>query len=141
MKKLLILLTICINTAYAGSGAGGIIKFVNDTKYDVEVIWNGVGCAGASYGIYYACEVAVIGKQKEDTYKYNWGVTTTWLTIAKYPGYNLNMHACAPSISDNEKDCLFEDGSIDTYGWKTVVCKLTESKANNKDFNLNCERE
>jgi hypothetical protein len=80
--KLKILLSsfLLISSSFAGSGAGGQIRYTNGSKYQVNVLFGGTGCAGINHGHTLICE------QKENVapgetveYKYNWGVTKTWI--------------------------------------------------------------
>ena len=74
---------LTVSSAYAGSGAGGQIRFYNDSNKTVSVVFEGLGCFGGYWGDTLVCESysnVFPGEIKE--YKYNWGVTTTWISVA-----------------------------------------------------------
>ena len=117
----------------AGSGAGGIISFKNNTSENIEVNWGGWGCAGVRGGLSLSCQDAVIGSKRKATYSYNWGVTDTWINIGIYS--DKYTHACAHGGNEN---CLYNHRIVRTKGWKKDRCTLYELKG---VYSLKCFKE
>ena len=67
------ILTLSLNS-YAGSGAGGIIRVINQTGGDLYVTWSGIGCFDIVQQLWTVCEDAKISSNQSQTYKYNWGL-------------------------------------------------------------------
>lgn len=114
---LIILSAVTISPVYAGSGAGGIIKFFNDSGRAVSITFSGVGCADVYGTLTSVCEGHDwVGPGETRLYKYNWGVTTTWM----------NVQTPREEWSQGEAPC--------TYTNKSSTCfaghKITSTDAN-----------
>lgn len=96
MKKLLIVALAGISSSvFAGTGAGGIIKYTNLSRDTVTVLFGGVGCAGVSNGEPLICDTRENVRPFESViYKYNWGVTDTWVyTVVPHKKTWITTHA------------------------------------------------
>ncbi|MBA5248301.1 MAG: hypothetical protein FE834_02010 [Gammaproteobacteria bacterium] len=121
------------------SGAGGIIEVVNKTYSDLYVTWSGVGCAGIHEGLSLVCETGTIPPRGNQTYGYNWGVTTTWINIGTDIGTD-GTHPCSPLASTFlAQACIYNHHVIDTDAHKVDRCTVTYSKA--KGYHMDCERQ
>ena len=138
MKKLilLVLLGILSITAHAGSGAGGIIEVQNKTNQLLDVNWGGVGCAGTVGGLTLACDREQVEPGRSKTYYYNWGVTTTWVTIAL--GESKGQHPCSYVRLGNEADCVINGEIVSTSGWDRTLCIIQENPSNPGKYGMNC---
>ncbi|MBT5574220.1 MAG: hypothetical protein HOJ97_02430 [Alphaproteobacteria bacterium] len=138
-KKFLITLfsiLFMLSTAYAdrtkdktqnlqGSGAGGQILINNDTDRYIYVTWSGTGCAGIKQGLSLVCENAKIESGGSQLYKYNWGVTTTWINVADFL-LEGGVSACSPlaAKSVQEEHCLADHHVVKTKAHKTNTCDV-----------------
>ena len=123
------LLTGYTNPVIAGSGAGGIITIKNNSTSEIEVTWSGVGCALYWGGISYACNGEYLNSGEEYTYRYNWGVTNTWVNVGIAAHYDVD-HPCLDNDT-GEGGCLAADKDIDTDAWETDYCLV-------HDWGLHC---
>lgn len=116
LKKLMFTLPLALlsGEATAGSGDGGQIRFFNDSSVPVNVTFSGVGCAGAYYGLTLVCDTEIVQPGKSAEYKYNWGVTTTWINVQARPGEHTwkTWAPCSPSGSS--KLCFLNHETIST---------------------------
>lgn len=133
--KIFILLTLAMQ-AHAGSGAGGIIEIQNKTNQLIDVNWGGVGCAGTNGGLTLACHREQVEPRGNKTYYYNWGVTTTWVTIAL--GQSVGQHPCSYVKLGNEADCIIDGEVVDTSGWDRTICIIQENPSNPGKYGMNC---
>ena len=133
----LILISLLLGSiqVQAGSGAGGAITFVNETDEEMHVIWSGAGCAGIVANMLFVCEREFIPKHETRNYKYNWGVTDTWLDVGLNNQYE---HPCLFNGKFKNKDCKFNRFKVDTTAWKTDICTLKKSK--DSEYSLTCKR-
>lgn len=122
------------NPAYAGSGAGGIIKVENNSQHDLKVVWSGLGCGGSDGGLVLVCEVKVIKAYESYTYRYNWGVTETWFYAI---GAN-NEYTLRCEYEDREECWKERERTVETDAWITDICGITDDP--NHLFNINCRR-
>lgn len=118
-KKLMILLPLALlsGEAMAGSGAGGQIRFFNDSSVPVSVTFSGVGCAGGYYGLTVVCDTEVVQPGKNTEYKYNWGVTTTWINVQAPYGDNTWKTWAPCSSSGSSSLCFLDHKTISTNAW------------------------
>ncbi|MCU7888904.1 MAG: hypothetical protein KZQ59_12320 [Candidatus Thiodiazotropha sp. (ex Lucinoma aequizonata)] len=98
--------------AKAGTGAGGIIKVIN--QYDETILLQYRAAACFPY-----CESVVLPPGYYFTYGYNWGVTTTWVTIV-----SLNY-------SPGTDKYFYLRRDVTTHGGWTTECVLKSPS----DFN------
>ena len=107
-------LALLSGEAMAGSGDGGQIRFFNDSSVPVNVTFSGVGCAGVYYGLTVVCDTENVQPGKSAEYKYNWGVTTTWVNVQAPSGEN-TWKAWAPcSSSGSSRLCFLDHKTIST---------------------------
>jgi hypothetical protein len=122
--------------AIGGSGAGGKIRVYNNSSKTIHVTFSGWGCGGVINQISRACASKTISPGGKGEYKYNWGVTTTYITIAsnkvgwvtKKEGLlgNVTYNPCvSPSsyqdtdqIEAKEKHCYLNTKKIKTKAYK-----------------------
>ncbi|MBY0378846.1 MAG: hypothetical protein K2P99_00425 [Burkholderiales bacterium] len=124
MKKLmftLVLFSTLSGYAFAGSGAGGIIRFVNSSDTPVSVTFSGVGCAGVYYDLTLVCQSEdSIAPGNEVTYKYNGGVTETWVNVAADQiSWNTTSNPCAYG-STPDRQCYRDHATVKTKAHKTT---------------------
>lgn len=113
---------------YAGSGAGGEIKFFNDSDKHVSITYSGVGCAGWFYGLTLVCESYTdIAPHRSILYKYNGGVTTTWVNVmaAKddWSKYDQDSAPCGPQ--PNKKGCFADHHDVSTTAYEVSPYHFT----------------
>ncbi len=119
LKKLMFipLLASLNGEAMAGSGAGGQIRFFNDSNIPVSVTFSGAGCAGGYYGLTLVCDTEVVQPGKNAEYKYNWGVTKTWINV-QAPSGDTTWKTWAPcSSSGSSRLCFLDHKTISTNAW------------------------
>ena len=138
-NKIKVFLTSLIFMSYigvsnAGSGAGGAITFVNDTNEDMHITWSAVGCAGINADLTFVCQASLVAKHDSKNYKYNWGVTDTWLNVGLHKQYS---HPCSSGKAKNS-DCKFEHYIVGTTAWKTDICTI--KKWENEHYSITCIR-
>ena len=137
---LLLSMVIATTKVFAGSGAGGEITFVNSTPTPMRITWSGVGCAGDSGMLSLVCEEKVIKPNGSFHYRYNWGVTTTWVNISIFdPVANESTNPCAAfSGSKGEDRCIYDHQEIETDSYENDLCVLT---GRYKHYSLECVRQ
>lgn len=135
MKKLLTLSTTMIllsslvfSTAYAGSGAGGKVRIINNSNEDIDVIWGGFGCFDVLGDVLFSCNREVIKKSSEKRFNYSWGVFNKWVSIGKMPLYGAKStnHACGEVFNSDNKNCLIKKRKMRTKSWETTTCDFKE---------------
>ncbi len=119
-----------LDSIVRGSGAGGTITIMNNTLHDIYVTWSGSGCAGATWGLDLVCEKAKFTRYtpyQRQTYKYNWGVTGTWVNIASAIEHTNkpigDLHPCS-DMSGMQDACIFDHKSVTTYGDYETYCNF-----------------
>ena len=134
--RIIILVSIS-SSALAGSGAGGIIRVENLTKEDIRVSWSGTGCVGISGGLTVVCEDLILKPEEGYTYKYNWGVTSTWINIAR--NSYTETHGCAfGHLNVGDDLCIADHHRITTVAYDTHICRLRENLNSIDKFSLIC---
>ena len=114
MRNLVFLVAISIFSisAQAGSGAGGIIKIINNTDVTLKVGWGGLGCFGSYFPFNMICEGMDLEPNQEYTYSYNWGVTETWIN------------------AETGGELVLWEYLISTDAWETDECRLIRKSTN-----------
>ncbi|GFO72875.1 hypothetical protein BJAS_P3411 [Bathymodiolus japonicus methanotrophic gill symbiont] len=111
-----------------GTGAGGTITIMNNSGHDAYITWSGSGCAGAAWGLTVVCEKAKFTRYtpyQRQTYKYNWGVTRTWVNVATALDHSNkaigDIHPCS-AMSTIKDACVFDHKVVDTYADYETYC-------------------
>ncbi|MCP3850968.1 MAG: hypothetical protein GY694_12130 [Gammaproteobacteria bacterium] len=123
--------------ASAGSGAGGIIKVVNSSSYKVQVAFQGLGCAGCYKSLCTVCKTTVLNAGSSTTYKYNWGVSSTWLNIANYHSEYSDGNTWPCETAESDSECLMKHKTVSTKAYHTKTCTLTDKSGNDEFGNAN----
>ena len=129
--KIFLLLTITMQ-AQAGSGAGGIIEVENKTNETLDVIWGGLGCFDIRGGFTLVCDRGVIEAGRKRTYKYDWGITRTWLNLGL--GHGEGQHSCF----NRNNNCIARGGTVSTTGWATTKCFVERKPTNASLYIITC---
>lgn len=125
-----------VNTK-VGGGAGGIIKIINNSDYDVHATWSGTGCTKVAEGLSLVCATGTIASGNESTYGYNWGVSTTWLNIGNELGTD-GTHPCSPLASEFlAKGCIFDHRDVDTKADDVSTCTISGMIAR-RNYEMSC---
>ncbi|TXL17249.1 hypothetical protein BMR03_16075 [Methylococcaceae bacterium HT2] len=126
---LLLILSTVSNSACAGSGAGGQIRIVNKSLSEITAVWSGAGCAGIYGGVGLSCHSEIIQPGESYLYKYNWGVTTTWIAASKY-----NSQGCG-TVTYDKNLCIYKGWVISTDAYDTdrvtIYSRHTETPPEN----------
>ena len=110
----------------AGSGAGGEIYVQNDSEDVIRVTWSGAGCGAAIAFMTLVCEDMTLNPGEGYHYKYNWGVTKTWLNISiVIEGSNPKINSCASLYVKDNPLCIVSHKTISTDAWKTDICTFS----------------
>lgn len=134
--SIILICSLLLSSVQAGSGAGGIIRVKNETDKEIWVTWSGTGCAGTAGSITLVCEDSFIKGGKERTYKYNWGVTDTWLNIS-IAGDKKHNFCYAVYEGTMKHLCIVNHYEVDTKAWKTDVCVIKNREGKDK-YVINC---
>ncbi len=135
-KKLMFILPLGLlsSKAMAGSGAGGQIRFFNDSSVPVSVTFSGVGCAGIYKGLTLVCDTKVVQPRENAEYKYNFGVTGTWVNVQATDGYNTWVTWAPCSVSGNSELCFLNHKVISTSAWVWSEFRYTGENIPNDYF-------
>ena len=117
-----------LDSIVRGTGAGGTITIMNNSDHDVYITWSGAGCAGSTWGLTLVCEKAKFTRYipyQRQTYKYNGGVTETWVNVATDLQHTDkpigDIHPCSV-MSDMKDACVFDHKDVTTYGNYETYC-------------------
>lgn len=83
------------------------VKFNNQSKADVKVVWVAVGCAGVTSGLTFTCEHKDVKAGESKSYNYNWGVTSPVVKVYNKTLYDRLFHA---NVADVAIQYIFHSG-------------------------------
>lgn len=127
INSLLLLFSFC-GCVYAGSGAGGEIRFFNDSDKYLLITFSGTGCAGMYSNLTLVCEgYDNFAPYESVLYKYNWGVTGTWMNVMAarkdWSKYDQVAAPCGTQL--NKRGCFADHHSISTSAYKVSSYHFT----------------